>query len=828
MKLSSLRLLNLCIIGFHNNLLWMLTGAILFIALLVYLPAGIYLGGDWTLPATAYQTQQFFSPYVWSSAHNFGMPSFPAVLGLPYGFFVYFITALGLPVEYIGKTVLTFVIVLSYFTLYRLLRYFKLLETSAVIGGLIYITTPIFFNYALMGWQFALLAMALFPVAAQWFCQTVKQDDIRYAIGVALIWAIATLQSQSLVWLPVIFLSLGVFLIRDRRTAQEFIKKLGLIFILFVGLSSYWWIGLILFQDIEITSNALVISDISVGADSYFIALNALRLWGGLFNFQFETTVLQGLEFGSWILPMFATVAILVSKGKNRQIALAMGLIAFVMPAALLLLKEHREILLLIPGSALIRQLSRFTVLTSFAYAVLVGIFLDLLLSSRRFHIRLLFIPTVALLIAASWPWWSGALKYSSDSVAYGKDFRLRVKEFPYDYYEVEKYLGEIRWISRALYLPYGMITSYKDDPKYRGAYKEAVDVFAAHSPIPGIFMPSDRVSLISDYIAFLKRSDNLIAATQFSPTNFYVLRKNMDPSVTEPVFINEISYFPEAMFDRIWDSKNIRIYARKNPVPLIYSPSVRQLHYGNLDSLGEMALSEGAIHGMAIVLAAQNANKKDVMVRFTADSEMPREVEYRKINPTKYRIRLHNARGDTPLIFGEGYSTGWKIYPIDYDHTQENIAHNIKGFSVAPSNERYQADTDEAKALTTQRLISETGGQFISKRFLGAIQNDNLADGSLMETWYSYPLPEGRHLKVNGYVNGWLIDVAQLCSDSHACHRNADGSFEVELVMEFWPQQAFYLGLATTLLTFLFGGILMNRGNRNMKKLTSKCDARN
>jgi hypothetical protein len=534
-----------------------------------------------------------------------------------------------------------------------------------------------------------------------------------------------------------------------------------------------------------------------------------LRLWGGLFNFQYETTVQQGWVFSSWILPVFATVAVLASRGQNRKIALAMGLIAFVLPAALLILKEHREILMAIPGSGLIRQLSRFTVLTSFAYAVLVGIFLDLLLSSKRFPVRMVLYPTVALLIAAAWPWWSGALKNTSASVSSGPDFRLRVKEFPRDYYEVEKYLGEIRWNSRALYLPYGMSASYKDDPKYRGAYKEAVDVFAAYSPIPGIFMPSDRASPIKDYLAFLQRTDNLVAATQFTPTNFYVLRKNLDPRVVGPIFRDKARYFPEAVFDRIWDSKNITIYARKNPVPLIYSPSVHQLHGGHLDDLGEMALSELAAHGMAMVFADQNSDKEGSMARFSAVSANPDAVEYRRINPTKYRIRLHRARGDTPLVFGEGYSHGWRIYPIAYQ-AREKMVPIVKEYVAALGNERYQADTVEEKEFAVRGWISETGKEnhgvrFISKRYLGAIQNDNLPDGPLIETWNLSPFSEERHIKVNGYANGWLIDVAQLCSDQQVCHQNDDGSFEVELVMEFWPQQVFYFGLAITGLTLLF-----------------------
>jgi hypothetical protein len=791
-----------------------LAGAILAVALWTYLPIGIYLGGDWTLPATDYQAQQFFYPYMWSSGPNFGSPSLLAAVGLAYGSFVHLVTSLGLPVEYLGKTVLTLVIVLAYFFLYRLLRYFKLGEFASLVGGLIYVTTPVFFNYALMGWQFALLAMALFPLAAQWLCQAMRQDDMRYAIGVAFVWALATLQSQSLVWFPLLFMVFGFYLIHDRESAKVYLKKLGVIFIVFVGLNSYWWFSIILFQDIEITSSAIVMSDISVGADSRFTALNALRLWGGLYNFQYESAISNGWVLGSWLLPALAVMAILVSKRENRRIALGMGFIAFVLPVALFLLKEHREILVAIPGAGLIRQLSRFTVLTSFAYTVLVGIFLDSLSSAKRFPVRLLLYPAVVLLIATTWPWWTGGLTNTNASLKPGQDFRLRVKEFPRAYYEVERHLSNIAWVSRALYLPYGMSGSYKDDPKFRGSYKESVDVFAALSPVPGIFLPSDRPSPIGDYMAFIQHTDDVIAATRFTPTNFYVLRKNMEPGPVSAVFSQEEHYFLGESFDRIWDSKNITIYAKKNPVPLIYSSPVRQQQEGREDALGDLADSELAAHGIAVVLVSQNSGKEDSVARFSAASEVPGAVEYRRINPTKYRIRLHHIRGDVPLLFGESYSRGWRLYPVAYQ-AREKAASIAKGYVVAPGNERYQADMTEAMGFVERGWISEIGERFISKRFFGAIQNDNLPDGSLMETWYSHSLPEEWHIKVNGYANGWMIDAAQLCSDPQACHRNDDGSFDTEIVMEFWPQQTFYFGFAITGLTLLFSVTSLLRRRR-------------
>ena len=792
----------------------LLAGIFLTIALWSYLPVGIYLGGDWWLPATPHQIEQFFFPYTWISRPNFGQPWLLAAIGLPYSMFVKCIAWLGLPIEYLGKTILTLVIGAAFFFQYSLLRYFNLGEFASIFGGLIYVTTPVFFNYTLMGWQFALLAMALFPLAALWTCKAVLQNDMRYAIGVAFIWTLATLQSQSLVWFPVLFLALGIYLVRNEESAKVYIKKLGVILISYIFLCSYWWMALILFKDENVTSGAIIMSSVSLGADGKFTGLNALRLWGSLFNFQFESALARGWAGGAWLLPAAAIISILYSKGEKRRIALAIGVLAFILPAGILFLKEHREILLGIPGAGVIRQLSRFTVLTSFAYAVLLGFCIDLLAKVQRFPKGFVLFSAAAVFTIGIWPWWMGELTNYLKTPT-GSDFRLRMKEFPRDYYEVEEHFSKMDWVSRALYLPYGMGVSYKDDPKFRGTFRESVDVFAALSPIPGTFVPNSRPSPISDYMAFLQHTDDIIAASRLTPTNFYILRNNLAPGSVEGVFKKKDRYFPRDLFDRIWESKNISIYLRKILVPLVYSPPESRLHGDQVEVLGENSYINLPWQGRSIVFATQNLKKKESATRFAVSSKSPAAVEFRKINPTKFRIRLHHARGDVPLLFGESYSRGWRLYPADY-RVRKNAGSISKKYEVSSENLRFQANLAEVKEFVSKGWISESGEGFVSKLFFGAIQNDNLPEGSLMDTWLSSALPENRHIKVNGYANGWLVDAGQLCADSQSCYRNADGSFEVELILEFWPQQVFYLGLTITGLTslILIGFILRPRKN--------------
>ncbi|HUD09341.1 MAG TPA: hypothetical protein VMR77_00845 [Patescibacteria group bacterium] len=85
----------------------------------------------------------------------------------------------------------------------------------------------------------------------------------------------------------------------------------------------------------------------------------------------------------------------------------------------------------------------------------------------------------------------------------------------------------------------------------------------------------------------------------------------------------------------------------------------------------------------------------------------------------------------------------------------------------------------------------------FISKNFQDTIQNDNLANGHFYETWFQAPVNNNsNHKTVNGDANSWDIDSAAICQNNPKCTKNADGSHDMELVIEFWPQRLFYIGL--------------------------------
>jgi hypothetical protein len=54
----------------------------------------------------------------------------------------------------------------------------------------------------------------------------------------------------------------------------------------------------------------------------------------------------------------------------------------------------------------------------------------------------------------------------------------------------------------------------------------------------------------------------------------------------------------------------------------------------------------------------------------------------------------------------------------------------------------------------------------------------------------------------VNGYANSWFLNPGEICSGNSKCIKNEDGSYDMELVIDFWPQRLFYIGIFVSFLT--------------------------
>ena len=87
--------------------------------------------------------------------------------------------------------------------------------------------------------------------------------------------------------------------------------------------------------------------------------------------------------------------------------------------------------------------------------------------------------------------------------------------------------------------------------------------------------------------------------------------------------------------------------------------------------------------------------------------------------------------------------------------------------------------------------------GDIVAHYFDGDIQEGThrcvFLDRSTFETWGKKPLPENKHQVVNGYANSWFITP-----------EDSAGKSDYEIIIEFWPQRLFYVGLVISGIAFL------------------------
>lgn len=307
-----------------------------------------------------------------------------------------------------------------------------------------------------------------------------------------------------------------------------------------------------------------------------------------------------------------------------------------------------------------------------------------------------------------------------------------------------------------------------------------------------------------------------------------------------------------------------------------------------------ELIETKGSV---GVIFQDQNKEKQEfIMTMLSRHSQSEAAVlakaptiEFFKINPTKYRLRVHKAGRDFPVVFSQTYHKGWKIYIVrkaaGYPFRMESGASaRLTGSRGAgTNNDEDWASRRELNEYVLNGDISALGGEtargtgnkfgpdksesgntgprasdlaFISKNIHGSIQNDNLPEGRVWETWFpmkakfmcpveawindclktartawkirdginrgALQWPGRLHWKMNGYANGWWIDtdlVRQLPrltqADSGFYVDNGDGTIDFELVIEFWPQRLVYGGilisvvtLVLTLLYFAYSGV--------------------
>jgi len=347
----------------------------------------------------------------------------------------------------------------------------------------------------------------------------------------------------------------------------------------------------------------------------------------------------------------------------------------------------------------------------------------------------------------------------------------------------------------------------------------------------------------------------------------YFILREDTRPlfSKNSPAF--NLAVIKEAIsnskiFKSSTNTDYITILENKEFLPSLYTPKSNIVTPYSSNNLDVVVSGDDYQIRSAIFFKKQNEGKDEVLNNLNGKVDGDQILEFKKINPTKYRVMIHGASGQFPLVFSESFHDGWKAYltpgvkiPPSPPFTK---GEGLLNYKILDGNEEDQASKDELADYISKGWITSLGDNkekeikhqkwednkekldyiekynidFVSKNFQGTIQNDNLPKGNFWETWLAsqegsrlprfarndsvVQIPEENHLMANGYANSWVVDTDKICAptspqsspqtgeEASLCVKNADGTYDLELVVEFWPQRLFYIGLGISGLTLL------------------------
>ncbi len=477
-----------------------------------------------------------------------------------------------------------------------------------------------------------------------------------------------------------------------------------------------------------------------------------------------------------------------------------------------------------VPGFILFRDFFKFHRLLVLSYIILSSYTVISFIKSKKKYYRFII---VLLLICMSYK-----LYYLSKFSLY-HPFRIP----PY-YMKLQNYLSKNKVDSHITIMPILSTHQVYDWPGK--LYYDIQDPVRYFSPQPiyvntAIFTETFNDLVNKKLVLYLanKQFDLFLKLTAIKNIQLIIIRNDLDKTFIKQKLSTEFLYseFLDTntlnqnaqanLTNKVDSLGKLKIYKLKPSLflPHFYIPNT-VYYYDNYEKDFFYSMSKLAINlKSSVYFKNQNDDDKLKILTNMIPPSQPPIVEFKKINPTKYRVVIHQATTPFPLIFSESYHEGWKAYIVK--NTKSLSTFNLNSYKVFINNEDDQASKEEVMEFIKNNLISTLGSQnsinFISKNMKGTIQNDNLSDGHLFEAWLTKPLDQQTHLQVNGYANSWFINPKQLCSSSF-CRKNNNGSYDFDMIIEFWPQRLFLICLIISLVTII-GSIIYLSKKSNVKK---------
>lgn len=454
-----------------------------------------------------------------------------------------------------------------------------------------------------------------------------------------------------------------------------------------------------------------------------------------------------------------------------------------------------------IPGFEMFRNFSgQWSFVFYFFYALLFGLAIFILFSQlqRRLYVQILFLLLAGAIFLSSTNFINGTIvkKFGINS----GNLRIGIKMDP-RYEETLSFIRSLKVDGKFLTLPltnsYFQIVRGTTEGTYIGpsmlSYLAGKNDFAGYTTM----------APFSETFLMLSKAKNYKAIKHLlGLLNIHYIYYNTDPGINRETFPNYLYTYIDKFLPpdkktyqelvknivgkKIFERGTYQIYSvdEKTYLPHFYVPAQIDIYHQD-NSLeiykkalsffpGEESTNEARMLYVDRSICRNIFSKEQCNQKIDINKKNLPKIQFQKINPTKYKISITEAKEPFFLVFLSSYNQGWKVF-------------------VSP------------RTLQKKNVFKTYFDGMIAEN----VHEDVFFNQYTFETVNMPSIPDERHIEVNGYANAWYIKP-----------EDVDKRKEYELVVEMVGQRVFYIGLAMTTIVFIgfivWGGFLFLKRPNN------------
>ena len=628
---------------------------------------GLVAGGDWTFPYSNLQLKAFSEDglNLWSYREiptgtqiphqNLYLVQLVAGIASITGMegFIFQKIAIGI--------ILISIFYSSFFLFYRVSKEI----TPSMLGSFVYLFSPVVFNYFNMGWIYVLLFMAISPVVILLWLKYIETGNLGAVLGIGVLSAIGFSQSQTIFWLPLILLActFGV-LKRGRIIASLKTLVIGLTVVASITFLVHmdWIIPTFLHPEPYLSAPVSAVDLSRFGAVDGLA--NQLRSWGSLFNSDFELSFNKDLQFATYVFIFMAIILLINNKSKQDKFVSIACYLILIGPTIFI----FRDYIAHLPFSNIIRDSSRFLIITSLGFSLATSIFVQ---KFPNLFVRLMI---VALIMLSMSPYIYGRLT-KPETILYGasqfgRDQRVRIINAPIE--KNEQIIKPYSTDSNIL-MPTGAFVGTTTDPRFKQAFAEVGDFEALFSPFAGGIFVSDKssqniVNFANNFLGSAKNDPKLFVnlARIYGISNIFI-RQGLTSSQPNGIDSNWSIYGCQPINNVPSDWAITEHCPVSDPYPSVYSSThIASVSPESFDEYVKNDANDSS--SLIVVVGCYNENYiKDSSIchvspgyRFIGN---PPHVSFTKINREKYLVTVDKSNSpdtDYILVLNQSFHDGW------------------------------------------------------------------------------------------------------------------------------------------------------------------------